>query len=263
MRKFTDISNKLYLILFTVCLLHSCGKDEVGSDGESVIKGNVPDPDGTISVSMRNGDNGNATFIDNCFYIGQDNNFSPRYYNCSFTCVGKVNGLGNITGIPEKGWSDKIAVEPGNGYVINYKGLVDEPVNKYYSLYVSDYITSTSGGIIGANVKYLTPFYGKDVEIKLDSEDKRFQVIDNEMYFIINNLNDGNIYFKDFNDIVAFECKIEGLVPNNIVFNYISSKVNGPTDGINISKYYFNEPCSGTVVITTAYGRVLKFKVTG
>lgn len=188
MRKFTDISNKLYLILFTVCLLHSCGKDEVGSDGESVIKGNVPDPDGTISVSMRNGDKGDATFIDNCFYIGQDNNFSPRYYNCSFTCVGKVNGLGNITGIPEKGWSDKIAVEPGNGYVINYRGLVDEPVNKYYSLYVSDYITSTYGGIIGANVKYLTPFYGKDVEIKLDPEDKRFQIIDNEMHFIINNL---------------------------------------------------------------------------
>lgn len=259
MRKFTDISNKLYLILFTVCLLHSCGKDEVGSDGESVIKGNVPDPDGTISVSMRNGNEDDATIIDNCFYIGQDNNFTYNtYYNCSFACVGKVNGLGNITGIPKNGWAEKVSVEPGNGYIVNYQSL-----NKYYSVYVSDYITSTSGGIIGANVKYLTPFYGKDVEIKLDFEDERFQEIDNEMYFTISYKYDGNIYFKDFNDIVAFECDVEDFTSNSIMVGYISSKPNGPVDGINVSKFYLDKPCSGTVIITTAYGRVLKFKVIG
>ncbi len=35
----------------------------------------------------------------------------------------------------------------------------------FYRIYVIDYIYSTSGGIIGADIKYQSPFYGEDIEL--------------------------------------------------------------------------------------------------
>ena len=130
----------------------------------------VSDPEGTIQVTMRNANNGTTHVLpDNCydnFYIGGDDNFygTQRYgTNFKFATVGKVNGLGNITKIPTSGWANPIAIVPGYGYVgASYDADSDFPSKArgvtYVRIYVIDWVVSTSGGIIGAEVKYQSPF---------------------------------------------------------------------------------------------------------
>jgi hypothetical protein len=82
-------------------------------------------------------------------------------------------GLGNITKIPTSGFTEpavynsSAACEEGHGYVIkfelydydNEEGKMinrEEPV--YARLYVVESIISTTGGIMGAKVRYQYPF---------------------------------------------------------------------------------------------------------
>ncbi len=135
--------------------LTSCGGDDDKTDPNGNGGGSVPDPEGTILIQMRNRDNGHTEiFPEGCigwFYMDTANNFScnPMF---GIVSVGKIKGLGNILHIPEKGWSDEIAVVPGCGYI--YK----DGVGGYCRIYVVDYIKSTGGGIIGATIKYQSPF---------------------------------------------------------------------------------------------------------
>lgn len=126
----------------------SCTKEEIdspGTDPGSDPSVQVPDPEGTITLSMRN-DRG--TYLDN-FYIDDADNFSGGY----FVSLGEMKGLGNVTRIPKHGWSSKTAVVPGTGYVAydSYDG--------FYRLFVTSYTVNTMNEIIGADVKYQTPFY--------------------------------------------------------------------------------------------------------
>lgn len=126
----------------------SCTKEEIGSPGTdpgSDPSVQVPDPEGTITLSMRN-DRG--TYLDN-FYIDDADNFSGGY----FVSLGEMKGLGNVTRIPKHGWSSKTAVVPGTGYVAydSYDG--------FYRLFVTSYTVNSMNEIIGADVKYQTPFY--------------------------------------------------------------------------------------------------------
>ena len=122
----------------------------------------VPDPEGTIQVTVRStypGYMGNSVCPNDCygcFFITSSNNFSCALYgNWKFASVGKVNGLGNVTKIPASGWANQVAIVPGHGYVgaSSYEGRTD-----YVRIYVIDWIISTSGGIIGAEIKYQSPF---------------------------------------------------------------------------------------------------------
>jgi hypothetical protein len=79
-----------------------------------------------------------------------------------------MKGLGNITTIPKTGFTastdnyyltNAIACEAGHGYVFRlidyFYGAVD---STYARLYVVSSLTSTDGGIMGAQVKYQYPF---------------------------------------------------------------------------------------------------------
>ncbi|MBQ0019540.1 MAG: DUF5036 family protein [Bacteroidales bacterium] len=153
----------------------SCGDD--GDDvvtpgsGSGTTGGTVPDPVGTITLSMRNASNGD-TRLDSYIHIDKDDNFegwdywydspygSPQYVH--FASVGQVKGLGNVTGIPANGWARKIAVVPGEGVVAYANG-------KFYRIYVQDYLYAAgTGGVIGAEIKYQKPFGGVDEAIKFD-----------------------------------------------------------------------------------------------
>lgn len=126
----------------------SCTKEEIdspGTDPGSDPTVQVPDPEGTITLSMRN-DRG--TYLDN-FYIDDADNFSGGY----FVSLGEMKGLGNVTRIPKHGWSSKTAVVPGTGYVA-YNSY-----GRFYRLFVTSYTVNTMNEIIGADVKYQTPFY--------------------------------------------------------------------------------------------------------
>lgn len=146
-----------------VALATGCSKNDDPDNGGYIKPDQVvADPTGTIELSMRNANNG-KTWLGN-IYIGADDNFTGS--NCYIASVGPVKGLGNVSSIPTAGWAREVAVTPGNGYVV-YDASNDE----FYRVYVIDYITSTSGGVIGADVKYQKPFKGLDETIRV-KEDK-------------------------------------------------------------------------------------------
>ena len=158
-KRLTNKCSVLLSMLFCAAIVFSsCGSDDEDALGGVDPDKNVADPVGTITLSMRDTKNGN-TYLDNIQI--ENENFTG--WECYFASIGAVKGLGNVANIPTTGWASQVAVIPGNGYVA-YNGV------NFYRLYVTDYITATSGGIIGADVKYQKPFKGKDEAISLDVE---------------------------------------------------------------------------------------------
>ena len=141
----------LLLVTVGVFALPSCGGDEPDPNGGEVINPTKPvaDPDGTITLSMRDYNNG-CTYILDRLYIKNEN-----FRGADIASVGSVTGLGNVSTIPTTGWTDEVAVVPGNGYVAYLANR-----DMFVRIYVIDYISSTSGGIMGADVKYQYPFKG-------------------------------------------------------------------------------------------------------
>lgn len=77
--------------------------------------------------------------------------------------VGQVTGLGDVTEKPSSGWSNTVAVEVGHGYVVRFKksgyySTANLPYVYARVYVVENLISSTSGGVIGAKIKYQTPF---------------------------------------------------------------------------------------------------------
>lgn len=89
--------------------------------------------------------------------ISSSNNFILHgnysyYMSYDIASIGSVTSLSTITNIPSSGWVKQIAVNPGTGYVIRYRG--NGFGYTYARLYVKDWLVSTGGGIIGATVIY-------------------------------------------------------------------------------------------------------------
>ena len=141
--------------------LASCGGDDeeelvkaiTGAAGTADNPQTPNDPEGTITVNIRNKNNGGTevSLGGGSLKIDEADNFTCSSSSGKFVSLGKVNGLAAIKSIPASGWSEKVAVVPGYGYVMKI-GLL------YARLYVVDYMESTSGGIIGAIVKYQSPW---------------------------------------------------------------------------------------------------------
>ena len=146
----------LTMALFATFSLSSCGGDEPDPNGGEIINPTKPvaDPEGTITLSMRDYNNG-CTYILDRIYIKNEN-----FKGANIASVGSVNGLGNVSSVPKTGWAEEVAVIPGNGYVARINSLV------FVRIYVIDFITSTSGGIIGADVKYQYPLLDIDSDME-------------------------------------------------------------------------------------------------
>ncbi|MDR0873810.1 MAG: DUF5036 family protein [Prevotellaceae bacterium] len=143
------------LMILSLTFVIGCSKDGGGDS--------VPDPEGTMSLSMRAFD-GRVTstylYWTDSYHIGisLDNNFrchSNYPYKQEVVNIGRVNGLGSIKKTPSSGWTTGTAVEPGSGYVFR---MNDAGGYTYARLYVVEWIIDTSGGIMGAKVKYQYPF---------------------------------------------------------------------------------------------------------
>lgn len=125
----------------------------------------VPDPEGTIAISLLN---------DRSNYIGdvrmnEANNFKTDYSYVFIASIGSVKGLGNVDYIPTTGWAREVAVRPGTGYVVAENNYPYDGSNMTFTrIYVEDWIAGISGGIIGADVKYQTPFYGAKTKIQVE-----------------------------------------------------------------------------------------------
>jgi hypothetical protein len=167
------------LILFSLIFIYSgCQKDDNLKP--------VPDPAGTITSNISANTSiafGNEHIIWSLWWTSP-NNFATAsnywvgtsfwyFYRVSTCDLGKMNGLGNIDKIPTNGFtnpeswvSSSVACEKGHGYVIKAERLYEDqglpqlPTGEvfYVRLYVVESLTSTSGGIMGAKIKYQYPF---------------------------------------------------------------------------------------------------------
>ena len=247
--------NKFYplfvIIISALTALSSCDKNDDTFFNEIPDIDNpfeiLPDPEGTIQLSMRDDDNG-KTLLDN-IYIS-DENFASNYVwpgnTVTFVSLGSMNGLANIKQIPTTGWASKVAVVPGNGYI-----AYDRSKDSYYRLYVTDYIVSTTGGIIGADVKYQMPFYGKDEAIHPETESLTFPENGGMQTVVFK--NQGIIPFDIETDISW--CSVQKASTNNYSFltNAIAITVDGSND---------TEAVTGKITLKTIYGKETVINIT-
>ncbi len=167
---------KLMAALFVAALslsFTSCGDDDDNDGGKT--GGSGSDPSGTVTANIRN-DGGSLHMdwedeegyrVNTGLSINDANNFVAGYiiyaedsYNDGIVCVGKVSGIGSIKKVPQSGWSRTCAVQPGYGYVLRSLEKKSGQFGdyRYVRIYVVDYMEGTSGGIIGATIKYQAPW---------------------------------------------------------------------------------------------------------
>ena len=247
--------NKFYplfvIIISVLTALSSCDKNDDTFFNEIPDIDNpfeiLPDPEGTIQLSMRDDDNG-KTLLDN-IYIS-DENFASNYVwpgnTVTFVSLGSMNGLANIKQIPTTGWASKVAVVPGNGYI-----AYDNLTGSYYRLYVTDYIVSTTGGIIGADVKYQVPFYGKDEAILPETESLTFPANGGMQTVVFK--NQGIVPFDIETDVSW--CSVQKASTNDYSFltNAIAITVEGSSD---------TEAATGKITLKTIYGKETVINIT-
>lgn len=113
------------------------------------------DPDGSILVSVRK-ENKGKTIVRlpevGDFYIDEGVNFVSNNSNLEICSVGAVGGLNNVSKVPNKGWASMVAVQEGQGYFVRNQN------DGYARLYVEKYILSANNAILGAYVKYQSPY---------------------------------------------------------------------------------------------------------
>lgn len=168
-----------FLLIVSFLFAAGCGKsDDDGGSNKNKNNGkteNVPDPEGTITANIAEevyvlfgGYGVSWTRPDNIAVSGGSGyNVSDLISICN---VGQVKGLGSITTIPVLGYTNPTAYgtnksmscDVGCGYVIKmerWEYLSNYPTYSTYArMYVVEKIISTSGGIMGAKVKYQYPF---------------------------------------------------------------------------------------------------------
>ena len=151
-----------------------CKKDNDSGSSPTDPNTPVPDPEGTITANIsENTSIGVSETFQGFLTIGaiikwiNPNNFDLSSYSEFSTCLvsicdmGEMRGLGNITNIPETGFtvpstSNKtVACQKGHGYLIKF-GRSNSSV--LVSLYVEESIVNANNEIIGAKVKYQYPF---------------------------------------------------------------------------------------------------------
>ncbi|MBQ7211130.1 MAG: DUF5036 family protein, partial [Muribaculaceae bacterium] len=232
----------LLLVTVGVFALPSCGSDEPDPDNGSKIDPTKPvaDPDGTITLSMRDYNNG-CTYILDRLYIKNEN-----FRGADIASVGSVTGLGNVSTIPTTGWTDEVAVVPGNGYV----AYLDNR-DMFVRIYVIDYISSTSGGIMGADVKYQYPFKGVDETLKPEKTSVTLSASQSGEGILMTNTS--FIPFRVSTDATWLNASRISAYDTHVLYN-----------GVLINAAENTQPVSreATVTLTTFYDKAVKIKVT-
>jgi hypothetical protein len=147
----------IYLVvaLFSFSFV-ACGDDDEGGTREN--PSTAADPVGTVVTNLANSNS--VTIGYGSIKLNTSNNLQVS--GCEIVSVGSVNGLSSINKVPENGWSRQVSAIPGYGYIIRWatSSSYDESSKTiiytygYARLYVVDWMTSTTGGIMGCTVKY-------------------------------------------------------------------------------------------------------------
>lgn len=165
---FTVMKTKIFLMMVLATFLVvgvACTKE----NDEPVLLENS-DPDGTILVSVRNSVNG-GTPVElpelGSFYIDGENNFMPYNSNIEFSPIGAVKGIADVYAISAT-WSVRVAVQEGHGYLVRAQSSNGY---KYARLYVAKYILPLPDMVLGAYVKYQSPYdIGSDLSVIIPDE---------------------------------------------------------------------------------------------
>ncbi len=160
---------RLLMLMFAsaALLFASCGKENGSENGNS-------DPEGTVTVNMLNNRETEVILWESSFnpmtsyanlQIDNANNLiadsysgETHIYRIDLVDVGNITGLDRINSIPNSGWSDRAAAIPGHGYVAHGCDFYGNAECQYARLFVVDYLKNTSGEIIGAVIKYQSPW---------------------------------------------------------------------------------------------------------
>jgi hypothetical protein len=183
------MKRKVMTCLIATVLLTACG-------GSSV---STPDPEGTVSTTLANGnfftlysgvaaDGPYSCTRTSCPYVRLRFEFQPSFLTTLFETdisptsvfsygsyditrdagaeaadLGKVGGLGDVTGKPNSGYGLQTTLLKGHGYVLRFRHSRD--VNNtglpyfYYRVYVADWMTSAvTGGVNGVILRIQGPF---------------------------------------------------------------------------------------------------------
>jgi hypothetical protein len=153
----------------TLFSLNNCSKDDDPANPDNT----VPDPVGTITANISKEVRIDVpSFTDSTGYHdggyirwdAPDNFYlyASRYY-VSICDLGVMKGLGNITSIPDAGFTvpttstnGTVACEVGHGYVVRFHNLGSSSGQVYNDQYVRLYVVESISG--GAKVKYQFPF---------------------------------------------------------------------------------------------------------
>lgn len=238
----------------------SCGNDDDEPKHEEVVDPTKPvaDPLGTVSLSMHNESNGDTSL--GHIGIGDDNNFydNDTYYSqLYFADMGEMAGIGNITSIPMAGWAKKVQVKPGHGYVAyqrsysTWNGETTYSDPTIYRIYVNDYITGGSGGIIGAEIKYQTPFEGADVPITVDKTSVKLTPENPSQKIAITNVS-----YVPFTIRVVGNIDVKPVYHSEAKFITTALLVSCPA---NIAS---DKDINATITLTTEGGKTTKINVT-
>lgn len=243
-------------LLFTAFATFSCSDSDgnLDPDNGQVVKPDtdVPDPEGTIPLTMRNKSNGDTSL--DLIRIDEGDNFAQNgsgwNQSAYFTTIGQVKGLGNVSAIPRSGWTGKIAVIPGNGYVVaSYNHGAQDAT--FYRIYVTDYVTSVAGGVIGAEIKYQKPFKGTDESLTLDGNSLSFDEDGGSKVVEVTNKN-----FVPFScSSSAGWCKVGKSGSSDFPFLH-----DGVMVTVDPQETLVGEQ-EATVTLTTGFGKKTTFKV--
>lgn len=235
---------RAFLALLCIGSLCACG-DNNGDEPEppTPIEPNkdVPDPTGTISLSMRSKNGASQSTSLAGMVINEADNFEG--YG-SIVDLGAVKGLGNVSAIPKTGYAGEVKVTPSHGYVY-CSG------SEFYRVFVTDYIVDTGGGIIGADVKYQAPFYGKNEELKTDDKSLSFKAEGGETDVVFTN-----------SSIIPF--KVESDQPWCKVRSASTLDHSCLTDAIHIAvaRSEDTKESKAEITVTTLHGKTTKIAVT-
>jgi hypothetical protein len=156
------MKTKTFLLLLVSIALFACKKDN-GEDPIPSPNDVVPDPEGTVLISVMNRSNGNNDFKG--IRITDAGNFYGSDW--TFSGLGNMMGLGNIVTIPQSGYVAEYSARAGYGYV--GKQSITNGYNSYECNFIRFWVEYTSE--TGAEIRYQYPFKGLSKELQLISNE--------------------------------------------------------------------------------------------
>ena len=170
------------LVAFTTMAFASCDPSGLGTTndgGGTDVGGSVSDPEGTILVNLLADDDGvsvgpiqgymnsgtgwTLAGRDLSIVLNRNGNLVMYDYQYSgeIASVGAVNGLGNITNIPQTGYAGAAYAVKGYGYIGHGQDWQESLLGPkpYVRIYVDDVTYASNGLPQSVRIKYQFPYY--------------------------------------------------------------------------------------------------------